>query len=141
MEQKMVSNWACLSTFLTFFITAVAVSAAPSPKTRRWALRRLKLDGISPPLPGHFVNQFKQERFPKLYPVKKCRPLIADVAPHFAYPGSLIVILGHNICPRRDKNELTVGGQRAIVVTAEPHRLVAISSLTSGAGPIEACTN
>ena len=97
-------------------------------------LPRLKLDGISPPLPEHFVDEFKQEKFLKLYPVKKCRPFIADFAPHFAYPGSLVVILGHNFYPRRDKNDVTVGGKRAIVVTAEPHRLVVISSFGSDIG-------
>ncbi|KAK0749691.1 hypothetical protein B0T18DRAFT_407344 [Schizothecium vesticola] len=139
----MASKWACCS--LPFHIPhflhhGCRCHGCNQPKDAE-VLPRLKLEGISPRLPEHFVDEFKQERFLKLYPVKKCRPFVADFAPHFAYPGSLIVILGHNFYPRRDKNEVTVGGQRAIVVTAEPHRLVVISSFNSGVGPIEVCTN
>ncbi|GAB1317813.1 hypothetical protein MFIFM68171_08023 [Madurella fahalii] len=101
---------------------------------------RLKLDGISPPLPEHVLDETKQEQFLSLYPAKGCRPIIADFAPHFAYPGSLIVIVGHNFYPRRDKNEVTIGGRSAIVVTAEPHRLVVISDFFAEIGPVQVCT-
>ena len=139
----MASEWACCSLpfHIPHFLHHDCRCHGCTQLKDAEILPHLKLEGISPRLPEHFVDEFKQERFLKLYPVKKCRPFIADFAPHFAYPGSLIVILGHNFYPRRDRNEVTVGGQRAIVVTAEPHRLVVISSFGSGVGPIEVCTN
>ncbi|KAL5332097.1 hypothetical protein ACEPPN_001641 [Leptodophora sp. 'Broadleaf-Isolate-01'] len=87
------------------------------------------------------LDQYNQEQFLKLYPAEKCHPIIADFAPRSAVPGSLIVIIGHGFAGRRDLNTVTIGGHRAIVVTAEHHRLVVISNKKSSAGPLKVKTH
>lgn len=68
--------------------------------------------------------------------MKRCEPLIADFAPRSAYPGSLIVLVGHNFATRRELNKVFIGGHRAIVVTAERHRLVVICHYLTRDGPV-----
>ncbi|EPE26335.1 E set [Glarea lozoyensis ATCC 20868] len=104
-------------------------------------LPRLSLTGISPPLPDYMLDEYQQEQFLKLYPAKDCGPAIADFSPRSAYPGSLVVIIGHGFAPRREKNRVTIDGHRALVVTAERHRLVVISNSNSSTGPVNVKTS
>ncbi|KAH0558923.1 hypothetical protein GP486_004454 [Trichoglossum hirsutum] len=97
---------------------------------------RLSLKDISPRLPNYMVDKHKQERFLANYPSKDCRPHIAEFSPWSAYPSSLVVIIGHGFAPRRELNTVTIGGHRALVVTAERHRLVVISDFKTRDGPV-----
>jgi M6 family metalloprotease-like protein len=76
-----------------------------------------------------------------LYPVGDCRPRIVEFSPWSAVPSSLIVIIGHGFAPRRELNIVTVGGSRALVVTAERHRLVVICGFRVKNGPVHVKTS
>jgi len=99
-------------------------------------LPRLSLKGIAPRLPEYMVDEYKQEQFLSLYPVKDCRPHRVEFSPWSAVPSSLMVIIGHGFKPRRELNTVTVGGSKALVVTAECHRLVVICSWHVKGGPV-----
>lgn len=99
-------------------------------------LPRLSLKDISPRLPDYFVDEYKQEQFLKLYPTKDCGPHIAEFSPWSACAGSLIVIIGHGFAPGRNLNTVTIGGSKALVVTAERHRIIVISDFKVQDGPV-----
>ena len=104
-------------------------------------LPRLSLQGIAPRLPQYMLDEYKQGQFLSLYPVKDCRPHVVEFSPWSAVPSSLIVIIGHGFKPRRELNQVTVGGSKALVVTAERHRLVVICSSDIKSGPVHVKTN
>jgi M6 family metalloprotease-like protein len=104
-------------------------------------LPRLSLKDIAPRLPEYMVDEYKQEQFLSLYPVKDCRPHIVEFSPWSAVPSSLMVIIGHGFEPRRELNTVTVGGCKTLVVTAECHRLVIICSFHVKSGPVCVETN
>lgn len=89
-------------------------------------LPRLSLKDISPRLPDYIIDEYKQEQFLKLYLTKDCGPHIVEFSPWSACAGSLIAIIGHGFALGRDLNIVTIGGYKALVVTAERHRLVVI---------------
>jgi len=99
-------------------------------------LPRLSLKGIAPALPEYMLDEYKQEQFLSLYPVKDCCPHIVEFSPWRAVPSSLMVIIGHGFQPRRELNTVTVGGVKALVVTAECHRLVVICDWRVKGGPV-----
>src|SRR5258708_2814521 len=99
-------------------------------------LPRLSLKGIVPSLPSYILDKHQQEKFLSLYPVKDCRPHIVEFSPWSGVSSSLIVIIGHGFRPRRELNQVTVGGKKALVVTAERHRLVVICSSQVKSGPV-----
>ena len=99
-------------------------------------LPRLSLKGIAPKLPDYMVDEYKQEQFLSLYPVKDCHPHIVEFSPWSAVPSSLMVIIGHGFAPRRELNLVTVGGIKALVVTADCHRLVVICDWDVKGGPV-----
>ncbi|KAI9774070.1 MAG: hypothetical protein M1840_005163 [Geoglossum simile] len=88
------------------------------------------------------LDEYKQELFLSLYPPNKdCRPHIVEFSPWSAVPSSLMVIIGHGFAPRRELNTVTVGGSKALVVTAERHRLVVICSFQVKNGPVHVKTH
>src|ERR1700733_4991678 len=50
--------------------------------------------------------------------------------------SSLMVAVGHGFESRRELNTVTVGGSKALVVTAERHRLVVICSFHVRSSPV-----
>lgn len=104
-------------------------------------LPRLSLKGIVPSLPPYILDEHQQEKFLSLYPVKDCRPHIVEFSPWSGVSSSLIVIIGHGFRPRRELNQVTVGGTKALVVTAERHRLVVICSSQVKSGPVRVKTH
>lgn len=99
-------------------------------------LPRLSLKDIAPRLPSHMVDEYKQEQLLMLHPSKTCGPHVVEFSPWSAFPGSLVVIIGHGFAPRRGLNTVSIGGREALVVTAERHRLVVISDFKTRDGPV-----
>ena len=99
-------------------------------------LPRLSLKDIAPRLPDYMVDEYKQEQFLARHTSNHCGPRIVEFSPWSACPSSLVVIIGHGFAPRRELNKVTIGGHRALVVTAELHRLVVISDFKTRNGPV-----
>ena len=103
-------------------------------------LPRPSLKDISPRLPVYMVDEYEQEQLLALHPSKDCGPHVVEFSPWSAFPGSLIVIMGHGFAPRRELNTVSIGGSEALVVTAERHRLVVISDFKTRDGLVSVST-
>jgi len=65
---------------------------------------------------------------------------VADAQPANAYPGSALVVAGSGFDTTRANNVVEVGGKPALVVEADEHRLLVLTDMTCGSGPITVTT-
>ena len=78
-----------------------------------------------------------KESGPEL-PVKDAEPLLSYVLPPVASPSSVIQLFGKNFSTMVDENIVTIGDQKATVLTAEASRLyVAVPQLAEGEYPVK----
>lgn len=63
-------------------------------------------------------------------------PSINHFEPIQGHPGTMLDIHGMNFSPNKADNNVTVGGEPAFVVAAEPTKLTVISSLSTVTGPV-----
>lgn len=63
--------------------------------------------------------------------VRRSRPVaglrVDDFSPKHGWPGTIISITGHGFSPVRDSNAVYIGAERALVVEADPNRLLVVT--------------
>lgn len=64
------------------------------------------------------------------------KPVIADFQPWQGYAGTAVIIAGNNFSDKREENNVTIGGRRALVVEASSNRLLVISSPHTETGSV-----
>ena len=63
-------------------------------------------------------------------------PHINAVSPSGGWPGTIVTIEGGGLTAVRDDVTVTIGGARALVITAEPQRLVVLAGEDTVTGPV-----
>jgi hypothetical protein len=97
----------------------------------------LQLQHLSPPIKRSFIDDALRRRLLRLYPIRRIDiPEIVDFQPWSGYPGSLIVIIGRRFLPERDNMVVTVGEEEALIISSEPTKIVAVTSLDTVSGPV-----
>ncbi|WP_428265863.1 IPT/TIG domain-containing protein [Haliangium sp.] len=67
-------------------------------------------------------------------------PKIVEFEPVAGYAGTTMVIIGANFGATREANQVFVGGMPAVVVEAEPNKLLVITDYRSKSGAVEVVT-
>jgi len=73
--------------------------------------------------------------------VRRSRPVaglrVDDFSPKHGWPGTIISITGHGFSPVRDSNAVYIGAERALVVEADPNRLLVVTPMTTVTAPLK----
>lgn len=77
------------------------------------------------------------EFFRRIFGPATPNPSILDFRPIRGHPGSRLVISGENFSGNRQENKVVVGGEKALVVTADPNRLEVITAKSTLTGPVQ----
>jgi len=64
-------------------------------------------------------------------------PKITSFEPLAGHPGTMVTLHGKNFSPEREKNQVSIGGRPAFVVSAAPDKLEAICATDVATGPIK----
>ena len=64
-------------------------------------------------------------------------PTIVTFSPDGGWPGSIIKIVGNNYTDIRDDHFVTIGGSRALIISAAPTELVVLAGQGTTTGPIQ----
>lgn len=78
------------------------------------------------------VTWFKRITGPQLPP----GPSIGSFSPEGGWPGTIVTIIGTKFTDVRDDHVVTIGGAQALVITAEPARLVVLAGEGTVTGPV-----
>ncbi|MGY2093449.1 IPT/TIG domain-containing protein [Nocardia gipuzkoensis] len=98
-------------------------------------LRNLNLRHVSPAIGEHIIDPARLRDFLERYPFDP-GPTIVDFQPWRGYAGTIMVIVGNGFAEERRENNVTVGGESALVVEASTKRLVVITSTKTRAGSV-----
>ena len=98
--------------------------------------RRLTLthpfDGVGPEL----LDETLVQRFIDRLKLGATALAVVEAEPAEAYPGTAMIIVGNNFSADRRNNLVEVGGKPAFVVESSVNRLLVVTDVTCGSGPI-----
>ncbi|KAK5055957.1 hypothetical protein LTR84_012507 [Exophiala bonariae] len=97
---------------------------------------RLRLQNTGLDIAPYVLDSQALRRSQEQYSFKPSECVITDFYPRQGTGGSMIVLVGNGFASNREDNEVTIAGARALVVEAQPNRMVVISNNHAKSGAI-----